>query len=173
MTNGETERLIARIAAGDGEAAALLYKEFSGPVYFFALKMLRNEADAEDAMQETFIAILQKSGAYKPHEKASAWIFTIAKNKALDRLRKRRDYAELDSPEAAGLADADADDIGYPELLQSLSEKERDVVTLRVLSGFTLTQIARDLDIPKGTVFWTYNNAMKKLRKKLKEGGCE
>jgi DNA-directed RNA polymerase specialized sigma24 family protein len=57
------------------------------------------------------------------------------------------------------------DDETYIELLRPLNQKERDIVILRLTVGLTLTEISREMNLPKGSVFWTYNNAMKKLKK--------
>lgn len=175
MTKHEIDKLINRIAEGNTEAAEVLYNELSTPVYFYALHILKDKFAAEDVMQETFIAVLQRSKSYIPNEKPTSWIFTIAKNKAIDYQRKQKDIVSIDADEMTVIANH-SEDFGesfFPEMLRCLNEKERDIVVLRVLSGFTLTQIARDLELPKGSVFWTYNNAMKKLRKALKSGGID
>ena len=59
----------------------------------------------------------------------------------------------------------------YIQMLECLSDKERDIVILRVICGFTLTEISREKNLPKGSVFWSYNNEKKKLKKYLKEDG--
>ena len=170
MTKRETERLIEGVRQGDRKAAESLYRGYSGPIYFFVLRIVGNEMDAQDIMQDTFIAILQKSELYMKRGNPSSWIFAIARNKAIDHLRRRGRTVPLDenvlpADNCGGLPDA-----SWPELLRCLNERERDIVVLRVLDGYSLTEIAKNLGLPKGTVFWTYNNAMKKLRKELKKG---
>ena len=170
MTNREIERLIDGVRRGDGNASETLYREFSGSIYFFVLRIVGNETAAEDIMQDTFIAILQKSDRYTPRGKPAAWIFSIAKNKAIDHLRGQGRYVPLEEEILPSSDARELSDDAWPELLRTLNEKERDIVILRVLDGYTLTEIARNPGMPKGTVFWTYNNAMKKLRKEFGKG---
>ena len=174
MTNHEIDRLLRRTAAGDKAAIAELYEAFRMPVYYYALQLLGNKELAEDVMQETFVSILRSSGTYRQAGKASAWIFTITKNKAID--WKRKECPSVSFSDAENLLEPVADlaetvDDTELAMLSCLNEKERDIVILRVLCGFTLTEIAQERNLPKGSVFWTYNNALKKIQKHLKEGG--
>ena len=169
MTNHEVDALIRRIAGGDGKALAALYEAYRTPVYYYALRLTGSPQKAEDVMQETFLAILNGSKGYTDRGKAAAWIYTIARNKANDLFRKERKEAPLSFAEALAAPPPEWD--GYPQMLEVLNDKERDIVILRVLCGFTLTEIARDKNLPRGSVFWSYNNAMKKLKKYLQEEG--
>ena len=169
MTNHELDTLLRRIGGGDRAALAALYKAYRMPVYYYALRLTGNPQKAEDVMQETFLAILRGSRVYADRGRAAAWIYTIARNKAMDLFRKEAKETPLSFAES--LAAPPFEENGYPQMLEALNEKERDIVILRVLCGFTLTEIARDKNLPKGSVFWSYNNAMKKLKKYLKEEG--
>ncbi len=174
MTNHEADNLIKRIAAGDMQALEILYRNMSKPVYFYALRLTGSPEAAEDVMQDTFISVLKGSGNYKEKGKGTSFIFTIAKNRATDWLRRNRNTVGLD--DISGLPDDNTpvyfseSIITFMQMLSPLNKKERDIVIMRLLSDMTLTQISRELGIPKGTVFWTYNNAVKKLRK-ASEGG--
>lgn len=171
MTNREIDALLRRIGEGDRAALAALYEGFRMPVYYYALRLTGNPQKAEDVMQETFLAILRNGGGYRSNGKAAAWIYTVARNKAMDMFRKEGAELPLSQAEELEAAFSPFDADAYPEMLGVLNEKERDIVILRVLCGFTLTEIARDKGMPKGSVFWSYNNAMKKLKKHLKEEG--
>ena len=171
MTNRELDALLRRIGGGDKSALAALYEGFRMPVYYYALRLTGNPQKAEDVMQETFLAILQNGRNYRSDGKATAWIYTVARNKAMDMFRKEGNELPLSQAEELEAVSAPFDGDAYPGMLSVLNEKERDIVILRVLCGFTLTEIARDKGMPKGSVFWSYNNAMKKLKKHLKEEG--
>lgn len=178
MTNHEIDSLIKRIAQGDIGALEALYKGMSKPVYFYALRLVNSPEVAEDVMQDTFISIMRNCGSYKENGKGSSWIFTIARNKAVDYKRSNKETAPFDALESladkADLIEKSDSDAAFMQMILPLNQKERDVVILRLLSDMTLTQIARELDLPKGSVFWTYNNAVKKLRKLHKgESGDE
>ena len=122
-------------------------------------------------MQETFLAILRNGRNDRSDGKAADWIYTVARNKAMDMFRKEGNELPLSQAEELEAVSSPFDGDAYPGMLSVLNEKERDIVILRVLCGFTLTEIARDKGMPKGSVFWSYNNAMKKLKKHLKEEG--
>lgn len=171
MMNRELDVLLRRIGGGDKAALAALYEGFRMPVYYYALRLTHDAQKAEDVMQETFLAIMRNGGSYRSDGKAAAWIYTVARNKAMDMFRKDGNELPLSQAEELEAVSSPLDGDAYPEMLGVLSEKERDIVILRVLCGFTLTEIARDKGIPKGSVFWSYNNAMKKLKKHLKEEG--
>ena len=171
MTNRELDALLRRIGGGDKAALAALYEGFRMPVYYYALRLTGNPQKAEDVMQETFLAILRNGGSYRSDGKAAAWIYTVARNKAMDIFRKEGNELPLSQADELEAFFPPFDGDAYPQMLSVLNEKERDIVILRVLCGFTLTEIARDKGMPKGSVFWSYNNAMKKLKKHLKEEG--
>ena len=169
MTNHEIDKLMKRIALGDMTALEELYKNMSKPVYFYALHLVGDSVAAEDVMQDTFVSVMRSSETYNAEGKGKAWLFTIAKNKASDILRKKADISDLsDIEDVADRRDftlQSENGIIVSQLLNLLSKKERDIVTLRLFGDMTLTQVSKELGIPKGTVFWTYNNAVKKLRK--------
>ena len=174
MTTNEMNNLIVSLSRGDTAALERLYEELSKPVYFYALHLSGNNEIAEDVMQETFLTVWNKAGEFVPTGSARAWVFTIAKNKTLDKLRAAGRHEPLSSAHAASgdpMETALADMAVMPRLAP-LSERERSVVVLRLLSGFTLTEAAEELGIPKGTVFWTYNTAIKKLRNEQEKGGA-
>ncbi len=174
MTNHDIDRLMKRIALGDMAALEELYKNMSKPVYFYALHLIGDPVAAEDVMQDTFVSVMRSSSSYRAEEKGKAWLFTIAKNRAADVAKRRA--AAIPVQDVEDVADRRdftvQSDIGISvtNLLNSLSERERDIVTLRLFGDMTLTQVSKELGIPKGTVFWTYSNAVKKLRK-LYTGG--
>lgn len=169
MTNHEINNLIKKIALGDMAALETLYKGMSKPVYFYALRLTGNPDTAEDVMQDTFISIMRSSASFRAGEKGSSWIFTIAKNKAIDLSRRNRVSLSIDKAE--NIADKTEyinrsdDRLTALKMLDSLNKKERDIVMLRLFGDMTLTQTAKELNLPKGTVFWTYSNAIKKLGK--------
>lgn len=172
MTNHDIDRKIMEIAQGDIGALETLYNEMKRPVYHYALHISGNREIAEDAMQDTFISIMSNSRSYIPKGSGRAWILTITKNKTLNLIKKQNQFCPVDGIEnqkaysyqmSVPIEDADS----FMNILRPLNKKEHDIVVLRILVGLTLTQIAKELALPKGSVFWSYNNAMKKLKKSL------
>ena len=83
------ERCIARLANGDAAAMEPLYNIANAAVYAFALSMLKNRHDAEEAAQDCFVKAYAGAGTYRPQGKPMAWLITITRNICLDRLRER------------------------------------------------------------------------------------
>lgn len=162
--------LIMKTAHRDNEAFEKLYIEMKKPVYYYALRFCGNHDIAEDVMQDTFITIWSKSSTFIPNGSGRAWVLSIAKNKALDYLKKNQRIYSLeevgaDLSDDNQLLNAFEKESLLGEILRSLNERERDIVVLRHIVGLNLTEIAKEKNIKKGTVFWLYNGAIKKLRK--------
>lgn len=173
MTNQEVDRLLKNIAQGDIDSLEKLYNEMKRPIYYYALHISQDPDIAEDVMQDTFVSLIQNCKSFVEKGGGRAWLLTIAKNKTLDVLKKKRSCA-LDDCQTEEVRCCMDDGIESQESVQSLlsilKEKERNIVTLRVFVGLTLTQISKDLNMPTGSVFWLYNNAMKKLKKSIERG---
>lgn len=168
------ESLFPRIAAGDREAFFLLYEKCSSSVFAYALSILRNRTDAEDVMQDTFLKIRSAAHLYKPQGKPLAWIFTIARNLCLMKLRRRSHTASL--PEEDNVQDLEFDGIENTEdrlvLEKAFTVLPRDtcqIIMLHAVSGMKHREIAKILNMPLPTVLSKYNRGIKKLRSELEE----
>lgn len=168
MPKNSINYLIVKTAHGDNAAFEKLYKEMRKPVYYYALHFCGNPSIAEDVMQDTFITIWSKSSSFIPQGDGRSWILSIAKNKTLDILKKSNRTCSLDYIGDVGGEDGKLNlfenKTVLDDLLQTLDNKELDIVVLRHIVGLTLTEIAKEKDMKKGTVFWMYNRAVKKLR---------
>ncbi len=179
MRNQEMNNYIIALTRGDKAALERLYAEMSRPVYFYALRLCGDTAMAEDVMQDTFLAVWHYADTFAAQstQNGRAWLFTIAKNKTLDRLRDRKRHTSMGDRDewvdARQPVESMLSELAFWQRLSPLSEKERDVVSLRLLAGMTLTEVAEELTMPKGTVFWTYNQAIKKLRNAERDDGVD
>lgn len=166
------DRLIKDIAQGDKQALNTLYNEISKSVYGFALSITKNTYDAEDVLQETFITIYRKAQEYQPREKPMAWIFTIARNYALMKIREQGKTAQLDENQ---IENSDAfDRIENVEqkallqaLLKTLNDNERQIVMLHTVGKMKNREIGELLKLPVNTVLSIYHRAIKKLRESM------
>ena len=168
------ESLFTRIAAGDKEAFFLLYEECSSSVFAYALSIVRNRTDAEDVMQDTFLKIRSAAHLYKPQGKPLAWVFTIAKNLCLMKLRQRSHTASLS--EENSVQDLGFDRIENAEdrlVLEKaftiLPLDSCQIIMLHAVSGMKHREIAKILNIPLSTVLSKYNRGIKKLRSEMEE----
>lgn len=163
------EGLIARIATGDSAAFAALYDATRSAVYAFALSVLKNSHDAEDVMQDCYVAVYTSSAVYRASGKPMAWIITIARNLCLHRLRANRYRAEL-SDEDWGELLPDRTELTMEDrvilraCMQILGDEERQILTLHTIGGFKHREIADLLEMPLSTVLSKYRRALKKLR---------
>ena len=167
------EAFIIAAAEGNTEALAELYEHTKSAVYGFALSMLRNRHDAEDVLQETFIRAYSAAAGYEPMGKPMAWIFTIARNLAMMKLRERSRTAEVDELSAfeapeEGLSREER--IALNAAVDSLGAEEGQIVMLHAISGLRHREIAELMELPLPTVLSKYHRALKKLKHMLTEG---
>lgn len=167
-----SDELIARTGEGDGEAFRLLYSLTDKAVYGFILSILKNHHDAEDVMQDTYLKIRESAHLYKPMGKPMAWVFIIARNCALMKIRQNKKVVELTPRE-------DVDEKGFDQVsdwedrlvLEAafgvLSDTERQIVMLHAVSGIKHREIAEILELPLSTVLSKYARALSKLKKHL------
>ncbi len=171
-----TDSLILEIAKGDMESFHSLYEAASGSVYGFALSILKNKHDAEDILQETFLTIHRKAADYLPQGKPMAWIFTIARNLCLTRLKGNGKLTELD--EGRATEQAEFSEIGNLEhrltleaTFKVLTDEERQILMLHAVGGVKFREIAHALDLHLNTVLSKYHRSIKKMKEKLEREG--
>ena len=153
---------------------ALLYWEYRDLMFYLALRILGSQQDAEDAVQETFVKAFQSASQYRSQGKPMAWLMTIARNEALQLLRERRRTVAM-TPEDWQEQFSDRPDFSQEDLLtlrallETLSDEERQIVSLHALGGLKHREIAAMLDLALPTVLSKYHRAMKKLGKAAEE----
>lgn len=169
------ENLFKRIGKNDMEALDELYHITERTLYAYILAMVKNHDETLDLMQETYIKIMSSAHLYKPMGKPLAWMFTIAKNLYLSKLRKNKHEIGVEFDEILNdfkfsyITDND-DKIVLEAVLSKLDEEEREIVMLYAVSGLKHKEIAESLGLKLSTTLSKYNRALKKLRKYLTEG---
>lgn len=173
MNRSEMDRTLQCVAAGDNAAFEQLYVHTKRGVYAFLFTYFHNVADTEDAMQTVYLKIKTGIAGYRFGTNGSAWILQIAKNHALNELKKKRRMLEMEtelSESLDGAVEPTWEAGGVMERMQRLlSEEEQRIVTLHVLWGYKHREIAQTLGCPTGTVTSKYKRAIEKMRKELKE----
>jgi RNA polymerase sigma-70 factor, ECF subfamily len=151
LDEGELERLLAAMAAGDRAAAHSLYEVASGRIYGIAKRILRDAALAEDAAHLAFMKIWKNAHRFDPRKgKASTWITVLARHAALD-CRPRETKPLSDEIEAPRLDETYI----HPRLRQALAElpeMQRNAVLLMYVYGLTHSELAERMQVPLGTV---------------------
>jgi RNA polymerase sigma-70 factor (ECF subfamily) len=171
---------IRRIAAGDTRALENLYHETHPSVYAYVISVLKNIHDAEDVLHDCYLAVHSAAANYSSSGKPMAWIITIAKNLCLMKLRERKKKAEVEDEDFFINAQYNEDSRLTPEdafilseCMNELSDEERQIVVLHVVSGFKHREIASFLDMALPTVLSKYHRALKKLKNSLSKGERE
>jgi RNA polymerase sigma-70 factor, ECF subfamily len=151
--------LLVRVAARDREAFEVIYRRYIRSVFGLALRRLRDRDRAEDAVQEMFAAVWRSAGSYRPERgPAAPWLYAIARNAVVDRLRARDDMPveppEMTSDEPGPAERAESSFVSWRvhRALETLADREREVIELAYWSGLSQSEVASFLDIPLGTV---------------------
>ncbi len=162
--------VMTRLARGEEAALAELYDRLSGLVNALALRILRDPTEAEDVVQEVFVQAWRQADRFDPSRgRPEAWICTITRTRALDRLRRRvarREDPEQEAPEALHAAGTE-ESLAVRRALAGLTERERAALELAYYEGLTQTEIAARLGEPLGTVKTRIRTAMLRLRRAL------
>jgi RNA polymerase sigma-70 factor (ECF subfamily) len=171
---------LARIADGDQQALAELYDRHARLVFSLALRILQERADAEDVVQEVFAQVWAQARRYDPGRGAvAAWMLTMARSRAIDRLRARRARPEAAAEENA--AESMPDSAARQDLellsaeqvarlrraLEELPEAQRVALDLAYYEGLTHVEVAARLGEPLGTVKTRIRQAVIRLRESL------
>jgi RNA polymerase sigma-70 factor (ECF subfamily) len=182
MQTTSDEVLIARIAGGDRLAMQVLFARHHVRVYRFVLRLVRNEATAEDLISEVFLDIWRQAGKFEGRSAVSTWMLSIARFKALSALRKRPEQElddetaeriedQADDPETA-LAKKDKGAV-LRQCLSALSAEHREIVDLVYYHEKSAEEVAGIVGIPEATVKTRMFYARKKLSELLKERGID
>jgi RNA polymerase sigma-70 factor (ECF subfamily) len=157
------DRLVAEVAAGDRVAFETLYRATSARLYGICLRVLADRSEAEDVLQDAFVTIWHRSGQFDSSRAgALAWLSTIARNRAIDRLRarppmSRAPLAALEEVADPGTTpDRDAEtstDRGRLErCLEQLDERRRGLIRTAFFDGATYDELAAQIGAPLGSV---------------------
>ena len=164
--------LIARMRAGDQTAMADLYDRYSGVVYGVALRVLANTTAAEDVVQEVFLQLWRNPQAFDADRgRLAPWLAVIARNRAIDHLRKRPledDIDELPISTGVDLEDEAARKLAIEKVrgvLTQLPQDQRKALEMAFFEGMTHTEIAGKTGEPLGTVKTRIRTGLLALRK--------
>ncbi|MBS7339224.1 MAG: RNA polymerase sigma factor [Suilimivivens sp.] len=186
MNEHQFEEAVARMVRGDKFGLKEIYENYIGYIYRIIYDVLQNKENAEDVTSEFFIRLWDKAEQFKPGSGHKGYLATMARNMAIDFLRKHRREEltalmqdlgaeqEEEEPGRSRLYQKEAEsmveqevvsDLSIRQALETLKPSERQVVSLKVLGELTFKEIADVMGIPMGTVTWKYQNAIKKLRR--------
>ncbi len=180
MVNTKAEKqqnLLAEVASGDPKAFEELTKKYGNLIWSIARRYLSNQAEAEDAVQEIFLALWKSAGRFDANKGSEiTFIATIARRRLIDGLRKNNKHKILQS-----IDDAISDDVFKQKsnlennaelslaigILETLEKKDQELLSLSIYQGYSHVEIAKLLNLPLGTVKTKIRRNLMKIREKI------
>ena len=171
--------LLRQIGEGNTSSFERFYNRYSPLAYSLALRILRNTFESQDVLQEAFLQVWNKANGYNPSRgNPEAWLTTIVRSRAIDRIRsRRRKSRDMESLDAL---DGWENLFSFPEAgselvlryslqnaLTELPEEHRRILDLVYFEGYTQTEIAEKLNLPLGTAKTRIRASLKRLREIL------
>lgn len=165
--------LFCRLQDGDQLVFDEFYELTKRKVYFSIYAIVKSSSVSEDIMQDTYVKLLENLQKIDPGRNVVSYLITIGKNLSIDYIRKNSRVMNLDA------YDNYLDVVGEEEktkngesdifriMKEVLNDNEFGIVVLHVVDEMSHREIAKHLNKPIGTISWTYNNAMKKIRKRM------
>ncbi|MFA7367905.1 MAG: sigma-70 family RNA polymerase sigma factor [Bacilli bacterium] len=160
---------------GDIDALDHIYEETKNLVFSICLSYMQDYMLAEDMMQDTYIRVRKYIEKYKHNTNPKAWISKIAKNTCLNEIKKRKrinlvsDVYDMDDISDERKERTPLLDIA----LKILKPKELLILLPHIIDNKKLVDIAKELNIPEGTVRWKYSNSLSKIRKYLERSNLD
>lgn len=178
-THLSDEALVALVGRGDDAALGELYDRLGRIAYGLALRVLRDERLAEDAVQEAFLAVWRGAGGYRADRaKASSWVLTLVHRRAVDLVRREdrrradplpESFAEREGPRAEDVAWLRLERERVQGALARLPDTQREAIELAYYGGFSQAELAERLGVPLGTIKSRMFSGLARLRELLDE----
>ena len=166
--------LVTAVKSGDQAAMAELYDRYSSIVYSVALRVLQDTGTAEDVLQDTFIMLWSNPGAFDASRgNMAAWLAVIARNRAIDQLRRRRPESDMEGvvvsvePDMASDAERSRAMEKVRGVLEAMPGTQRSALEMAYFEGLTHAEIAEKTGEPLGTVKTRIRAGLLLLRKTL------
>ena len=161
----EINSIVLSAMSGDRDAYGLLYEKYALDMYRFALGICKNTYDAQDAVQETAVAVFKSLHSLKNPEKFKSYLFSALSNTCKKVLSKNNYTVEF---EDTGYTDSEIEfSIPVREALDKLNDVSKEIVLLSVVGGFKSHEIGKIMDLPSATVRTRLRRALSQLRKEL------
>lgn len=164
----ELKAIFNDLRNGNKESIENLYKKYNKMIYGVAFGILKNKEDSEDIVQTVFSKLYTIDKEKMPKDKEATWLYTVTKNEALLFLRKKSDAYDLEQVYNVENQNNEINELidkeNYNQLINKLDSKEKEIVSLKVISNFSFKQISELLGEPTGTVKWRYYKSIYALR---------
>lgn len=165
----ELKQLFTELKSSNNKVAfEKLYSKYNKLIYSIAFSILKNKTDSEDIVQTVFTKLYTMSKDKFPIQKQASWLYSLTKNETISFLRKKKHNIDLES--IYEIEDRDneinniIDQIEFNRLVSKLNDKEKQVVSLKILVNLSFEEIGKLLDVPTGTVKWRYYKSIHTLK---------
>jgi RNA polymerase sigma-70 factor (ECF subfamily) len=179
QTKYTEEELVALLKSRSDQAFSVIYDNYSAALYGVINRIIGDEEQASDILQESFVKIWKNSEGYDASKgRLFTWMLNIARNSAIDATRSKQHKAEgknrnlEDSVRLINKARSSAtstDHIGLKEVVEKLKPEYRQIIDLLYYGGYTQEEVAKELGIPLGTVKTRSRAALLTLRELMRE----
>ena len=164
----EINQLFEEFKSGKKEVLEEIYNKYQKVIYGIAFGILKNKDDAEDIVQSVFIKLHTLDKTKLPENNIPSWMYTLTKNEALQFLRKQKNNIDLDSIYDLEAPNNEINQLiaqeTYNKLISKLSSKEKEIVSLKIISNLSFEQISQLLGEKTGTIKWRYYKAIYNLK---------
>lgn len=166
--NAELGRIFKEFKENDMSSYDFFYKEYYSLIYGIVFSILKNKENSEDVVQNVLIKIFSLDKSKFPDRGSLSWLYTVSKNEALNYLRKNKQFVNIEEiyeiKEEMDEIEKIIDVHTYNKIINGLKEKEKEIVSLKILSNFTFKKIGQLLKMPTATVQWKYYKAVDSLK---------
>ena len=164
----EINQLFEEFKSGNKEVLEEIYNKYQKVIFGIAFGILKNKDDAEDIVQLVFIKLHTLDNSKLPENNIPSWLYTITKNETLQFLRKQKNNIDLDSIYDLEAPNSEINKLiaqeTYNKLISNLSSKEKEIVSLKIISNLSFEQISEILGEKTGTIKWRYYKAIYNLK---------
>lgn len=163
----DKKQLVEKAKNGDQEAFVTLIKGYEKVLFNTALKMLKNETDVADTLQDTVLIAYEKLNTLRNPKYFNTWLYKILLNQVLKKLNSNKDFQLI---EQTITTEDNQRDFEFEDLIQRLSVEYRTVIVLYYYNGFSIAEISKIMSKPIGTIKSDLSRARHQLRN-LYQGG--
>ena len=164
----DLHQIFQKIISGNETAVEELYKNYKELIINIAFSIVKNRDLSEEIAQIVFVKIIKIDKSKLPINNESSWLYSVTKNETIEYLRKQHNEIDIDDIYDIANLKNEIDEIididNFNTIIKCLDEKEKEIVSLKIISDFTFKEIAEILRIPIGTVQWKYYKAVHTLK---------
>lgn len=168
INDKELEKIFCNIKQNKIQGIEELYNKYKKIVYGIAFTISKNQEDSEDIMQMTFAKIYEMENCKLPTNNYASWLYSTTKNETINYIKKKKNNVSLDKiyeiSDDNNELNKVFDNIEFNRLISKLNDKEKEIISLKILSDFSFEEIGKLLNEPTGTVKWRYYKSICSLR---------